>query len=557
MNNRWNDSEARACGDDPLQLRVYTSRLLGQEPSLVLDGGGNTSVKLSVRTFLGDEVEVVYVKGSGHDLGTIDVGGFAPVRRDVLLRLAEMDHVTDSEIVREQRAGMLDPSAPNPSVEAILHALVPYRFVDHTHADPVLTISNTPRGPELIRELYGERVLVLPYVMAGFKLAKAFYHATRGIDWSALDAMILLHHGIFTFADEARQSYDRMIALVSQAEDYLRQQGALDAIARAAQPPAVDLEALCRIRRAVSQAAGQPMLARLEITPESQGFASLPNVADLTSRGNLTPDHVSRIKHTPALIGGDIEADIARFADDYRAYFARYAEPRHLMLDPAPRWGVWRGIGTLAFGPTVKNTETYADIARHTVQAIQQAEHLGGWRVPSEDHFFDMEYWELQQAKFKPASATPPLQGRIALVACADEALGQAIAAALHKQGAAVLSLTNAPGADKPGLQTLSGDPARPEAVRAALEAAVRQYGGLDLLIAQDARTLAQGQAFLRLGLDPAAILIGGEALPALDAGVRGVRIALGEGRAAPDVAAIVARVAESTFHPAKTVIIG
>ncbi len=556
MNNRWNDSEARACGDDPLQLRVYTSRLLGQEPSLVLDGGGNTSVKLTVRTFLGDQVEVVYVKGSGHDLGTIEAGGFAPVRRDVLLRLAELDHVTDSEIVREQRAGMLDPSAPNPSVEAILHALVPFRFVDHTHADAVLTISNTPRGPELIRELYGERVLVLPYVMAGFKLAKAFYQATRGIDWPALDAMILLNHGIFTFADDARQSYDQMIALVSKAEDYLRQQGALEVIAHAAQPAAVDLEALCQIRRAVSEAAGQPMVARLDVSPESQGFACRLDVADLTAHGPMTPDHVSRIKRTPAILDGDIETNITRFVDDYRAYFARHAAPQHLMLDPAPRWGVWRGIGMLAFGPTVKNADAYAEIARHNMQAMQQAQALGGWQVPSEDHFFDMEYWELQQAKFKHASVTPPLQGRIGLVACADGSLGQAIAAALHSRGAAVLSLSAAPGPDKTGLATLPGDPGQPETVRAALDAVVRQFGGLDILIAQDARVLIQGQAFLRLGLDPAAILIGGTALPALDTGVRGARIALDEGHAAPDVAAIVARVAESAFSPAKTVVI-
>jgi rhamnose utilization protein RhaD (predicted bifunctional aldolase and dehydrogenase) len=331
------------------------------------------------------------------------VGGFAPVRRDVLLRLAEMDHVTDSEIVREQRAGMLDPSAPNPSVEAILHALVPYRFVDHTHADPVLTISNTPRGPELIRELYGERVLVLPYVMAGFKLAKAFYHATRGIDWSALDAMILLHHGIFTFADEARQSYDRMIALVSQAEDYLRQQGALDAIARAAQPPAVDLEALCRdqARRLpggraadagpVGNHAGKPGLRQ----PAERGRSDFARQPDARSRqphqahpGPHRRRH--RGRHRP------FRRRLPGLLRPLRRTTAPHARP-------GPRWGVWRGIGTLAFGPTVKNTETYADIARHTVQAIQQP---STWAVGGCPARITSSTWNTGSCS-RPSSNTP------------------------------------------------------------------------------------------------------------------------------------------------------
>src|SRR5262249_18453695 len=151
-----------------LALRGYSSRLLGREPALVLHGGGNTSLKARVKDFFGDESEVLYVKGSGWDLASIEPAGFAPVRLQTLLRMAELEALPDSEMAREQRAALLDPYAPDPSVEAILHALIPFRFVDRTHADAVVTLSNVPDGPERIRKLYGERVLVVPYVMPGF-----------------------------------------------------------------------------------------------------------------------------------------------------------------------------------------------------------------------------------------------------------------------------------------------------------------------------------------------------------------------------------------------------
>ncbi|HHH47708.1 MAG TPA: bifunctional aldolase/short-chain dehydrogenase, partial [Gammaproteobacteria bacterium] len=215
MQSLWNDTEARACGDDALKLRVYTSRLLGREPSLVLHGGGNTSVKAEAENLFGDMESVLYVKGSGWDLATIEAEGFAPVRLDVLQRMAALPALSDPQMVRAQRAAMTDPYAPNPSVEAILHAIIPFKFVDHTHADAVVTLTNTPDGEARIRALYGERVLVVPYVMPGFVLAKKVWEMTAGIDWSQLDGMVLMNHGVFSFADDARDSYERMIALVS------------------------------------------------------------------------------------------------------------------------------------------------------------------------------------------------------------------------------------------------------------------------------------------------------------------------------------------------------
>ncbi len=484
MKSLWNDADAP---DAPLPLRVYTSRLLGQNPALVLHGGGNTSVKLQERTFLGDQETLLYVKGSGWDLATIEKDGFPAVRLRALRQLAEMEALSDAVIVREQRAAMTNPYAPNPSVEAILHALIPYRFVDHTHADAVVTITNTPGGEAAIRRLYGDRVLVVPYVMAGFSLARKVYEVTRGLDWAKYDAMVLLHHGVFTFADDARASYETMIRMVSQAEAHLEAHGAAAASAEPGAPP--DPLALARLRQAVSRAAGRPMLACVDTSAESRGFADLPNAAALATRGLITPDHVSRIKHTAAVLTeGSIESAIDAYARAYRAYFARHAAEGLMMLDPAPRWVVWPGVGSVGFGHTAKMAAVVRDIARHTARAIQWAEALGGWQPLREDHYFDMEYWELQQAKHKKAHTLPPLTGKVALVACADDALRRACSEALRTSGASVTAGAAAP------------------------EDAVARFGGLDIVVSDRREPIERAAPYLRLGIDPTAVWLCREA---------------------------------------------
>ena len=278
--------------------------------------------------------------------------------------------------------------------------------------------------------------------MAGFQLAKAVYHAIQGVDWSALRAIVLLNHGLITFADDARQSYEHMLEMVSEAEAYLSVHAAFAESRVSIHPAPPDPLAVSRLRRAVSEAAGKPMIAHVAATPESQGFAARPEAAQWVAQGPLTPDHVSRAKRTPMLVtGDDPEADVARFVAEYRAYFARHARPEHVMLDPGPRWALWPGVGTVAFGHTLKMAGVNADIVVHTLRVMQECAVLGGYQVPSEDHFFDIEYWELQQAKHKHPGAEPPLTGRIALVAEADGPIGRACAEALAAQGAAVVAL--------------------------------------------------------------------------------------------------------------------
>ena len=493
MQSLWQDQEAASFLHDPLQARVYSSRLLGRNPDLVLHGGGNTSVKTQVSNIFGDSEEVLYVKGSGWDLATIEAAGFPAVRLDMLRRLAQLDTLSDSDMVRLQRSAMLDPGAPTPSVEAILHAIIPYTFVDHTHADAVITISNTKEGEQRIRELYGEHVLVVPYVMPGFILAKTVYDMTRDTDWSAVKGMVLLNHGIFSFGNDAKTSYEHMIKLVSKAEDYLQQHGA---VYHHAASDAIDyhedLLALARLRRAVSHQAGKAMVAKIDNDNAAVHFSNLTNVADCATRGPLTPDHVLRTKRVPLIIGDDVESDVSHYADDYHAYFKQYstnqlATVQLTCLDPAPRWAVWPGHGLLSFGHSVKDTCIVKDIIDHTIKAIEQAEQLGGWLALPPADIFAVEYWELEQAKLVKGNAYPPLQGKVALVTGAASGIGRACVTELKAQGAAVIALDIDQRIstlnEKSDVLGLVCDVTDKSMVQEAVEAGVREFGGLDILI--------------------------------------------------------------------------
>ncbi len=548
MKSLWDQTEADRYENDPLAMRVYTSRLLGADESLVMHGGGNTSVKVNEPDFFGDPTDVLYIKGSGWDLATIEKPGFAPLRLGPTRRLATLETLSDVDMARLLRSFLLDPSAPSPSVEAILHAIIPATFVDHTHTDAVVTLSNTPDGERLIRDLYPD-CLVLPYVMPGFVLARQVHDALRDTDAGSIRGIILLHHGVFTYDDDARRSYEKMIELVDRADRFIEEKVGPDAYAGA--DAAVHPIELARIRRAVSLCRGRPQLAVLDRGTDAQGYASRVDVAEIAGRGPITPDHVIRTKRVPVVIPedpGEGVPAVAAYASAYERYFAAHASDAHTMLDPAPRAGIWAGRGCLAFGSTARECRIIADIARHTRWAIQTAERLGGWHALSEREIFELEYWSLEQAKLAKATGAPPVhQGKIALVTGANSGIGLAACRVLAEDGATVVGLDIAPDVVATlgafGQTGVVCDVTDDLAVRGAIEHTVLSFGGLDIAVCNAGvfrsgepieshseetweqairvnltatqRLLTAAIPFLKLGIDPSVLIVGSRNVPA------------------------------------------
>lgn len=389
MKSLFDPAIAEQFANDPLAMRVYTSQLLGQSKELVLHGGGNTSVKID---------GTLYVKGSGWNLDTIEKPGFSPVDLATLIAMASREKLSDSDMVKEQRAAMADQSFPNPSIEAILHAIIPFDYVDHTHADAVVTLTNTPNGKDLMEEIYGPNMLLIDYVMPGFLLAKHIYEVTKTADWNRLEGIILLNHGVFTFDNNAQKAYEKMIDIVNKAEGYLEANVTLPCRDC---PGESDPEMIQRIADAVSTLRGTPIVPILIDSPRAKLLSLFPHLSRVVKQGGLTPEHVIRIKPFPAIIDGDIQTGIETFTKEYQEYFDKYSNDSHICLDLAPRYAIIKGVGAVALGKDEKESAIIADIVNHTITAILSAEQLGAWISLSLKDMFEMEYWELEQAKLK------------------------------------------------------------------------------------------------------------------------------------------------------------
>lgn len=484
MKNLWNDAEA-AGYTGPLGPRVYTSRLLGRDKSLVLHGGGNTSVKLTDKNPFGEDEAILYVKGSGWDLEKIEAPGFSPVRLGYVRRLATLPALSDPQMVNELATQMTRAGAPAPSVETILHALLPAPYVDHTHADAVLSITNAPQGESRIRELYGDRVAIIPYVMPGFDLAALCAREFPRQANAGTIGMVLMNHGIFSFGSSAREAYDRMIALVGEAEEYLahRKCWTVDYSPRTLARP--DRKEISQLRHDLSAAAGVPLIVSIQDGDKQRAFAQHPEVSRIARQGPATPDHVIRTKSLP-MLGRDVGA----YADEYRAYFARNepkAKDRKTMLDPAPRVVLDPAFGMAAVGRTAKDAAIVADIYEHSIDVFMRAEGLGGWHALPEPSLFEMEYWDLEQAKLRKSGTAPVFAGEIAVITGAASGIGRACAERFLSRGAAVVALDVNPSVassfQRPDYLGIACDLTDPAAIGAALDQAVRAYGGVDMLV--------------------------------------------------------------------------
>jgi rhamnose utilization protein RhaD (predicted bifunctional aldolase and dehydrogenase)/NAD(P)-dependent dehydrogenase (short-subunit alcohol dehydrogenase family) len=514
MQSAWNDSDADAAvaayenlGRD-LALRVYTTRLLGQDPRLVLHGGGNTSVKTRIADLNGDAVEVLCVKGSGWDMGSIEPAGLPAVRLAPLKKLRLRENLSDEEMVRLQRANLIDPAAPNPSVEALLHAFIPHKFVDHTHSTAVLALTDQPDGEALCREVFGARVGYVPYVMPGFGLAKA---AAQVFDADpSVEGLILVKHGIFSFGADAQEAYERMIALVTSAEQRLAK-NRKPAFIRAKLParPALVADVAPIIRGACSlpdgkiDGAWKRFVLDFRASDAVVNFVNGSEVARYGQAGVVTPDHNIRIKNRPLVVAAPEDgalaafksatcSAVAGFGERYGDYFTRNnarVGGIKTMLDPIPRVVLVPGLGLFGLGRSKKDAKIAADLAEAAVATITDAEAVGRFEPLPESELFDVEYWSLEQAKLGSAKE-PPLAGQVAVITGAAGAIGFATAKAFAAAGAEVALLDIDETAAQTKARAIGGaalglrcDVTDAASVRDAFALVATAFGGTDIVV--------------------------------------------------------------------------
>jgi rhamnose utilization protein RhaD (predicted bifunctional aldolase and dehydrogenase)/NAD(P)-dependent dehydrogenase (short-subunit alcohol dehydrogenase family) len=485
MKSLYTEQEASACADD-LAWRVYTSRLLGRDKTLVLHGGGNTSVKSAVKNLFGADEEILYVKGSGWDLEKIEGDGFSPVKLAHLKKLAGLKTLSDPAMVNELVTHMTRASAPVPSVEAILHAILPFKFVDHTHADAVVTVTNAVNGAERIREIYGDAVVVIPYVMPGFDLARLCAEEFARQSGPQTIGMVLLNHGIFSFGTTAKESYERMIDLVGRAEAYLERNKAWAIDWVGGEPIGSDVGLdMARLRKDISTVAGFPVVVQRHADAQALAFARRADVATIAQQGPATPDHVIRTKRLP-LLG----RDVAAYVEAYKAYFVAHeaqAKERKTMLDPAPRVVLDPALGLCAVGRSAKDAAIVAEIYAHTMEIIVRATVLGGYRALPAQDIFDVEYWDLEQAKLKKGGKPPAFSGEVALVTGAASGIGKACVESLLARGAAVVGVDLNPAIvslfKRPDYLGIACDITDEEQLKQVLAQTAAAFGGLDMLV--------------------------------------------------------------------------
>jgi rhamnose utilization protein RhaD (predicted bifunctional aldolase and dehydrogenase)/NAD(P)-dependent dehydrogenase (short-subunit alcohol dehydrogenase family) len=511
MKSQWNDEAAREAVDtyaakgvsEDIALRVYTTRLLGRDPLLVLHGGGNTSVKTKARDDLGHEHAVIAVKGSGADMADIEPWGLPAVKLEPLLKLRALEALTDEAMVNVQRLNLLDSSAPNPSVETLLHAFLPHKFIDHTHAAAVLSLVDQPDGEALAREVYDGRMGIVPYIAPGFGLAKIaaeVFEQKRDVE-----GLILHKHGIFTFGETAREAYERMIEMVSLAESRLRQGRPIVFPARslaAATAAAAEIAPIIRGAAAIKQHGAEPIrfIADFRTAPEILAYVNGAELPSYSQRGVVTPDHIIRTKNRALIVpppeagkldafAGAVREAVAKFVAGYESYFTREnarVGGTKSKLDGSPRVVLVPGVGLFGLGRTAKDAAIAADLAENTVKVVTDAEAIGRYEPLPESDLFALEYWSLEQAKLKGA-VVKPLTGQVAFVTGAG-AIGAATARALAADGAAVAILDIDGEAAKKAAAAVKGlgmacDVTKPEQVRAALAATCERFGGVDILV--------------------------------------------------------------------------
>ncbi len=492
MKNRWKDSKVK--GKNRLGQLVYHSRLIGQEPELCLWGGGNTSTKLEEVDFRGRKRLVLRVKGSGSDLKEAEPQHFSPMALDDLLPVLNREKMTDEEMVAYFEKCLMNPKAPRPSIEALLHAFIPEPDIDHSHADAILALTNTSRARTIIQKVFGNELLFIPYIKPGFLLAKQTAQAYRRNPKTK--GAVLAKHGLVTWGPDSKTSYRRMIEMVSRAENFIRKErksrpllGGPGCKSFSAAERIHFLEQFAApIREAVSRS--ERKILTFTDSPAVLEYVNSRLAPKASQQGAATPDHMLRTKRIPFFIrwnGQTLAKQIEQYAENHRRYYKKFHEPGQPMLDPYPRVILIPKVGMITTGKNLQEAKIVQEIYEHSMRVQAGASFVDRYESLPLPQAFEMEYWSMELYKLSLAPKEKELARRVAWVTGAAGAIGRALVEKLVSEGAHVVALD----LNRKKVETLRSSQVLPIAAditkEADIEKAMREtlktFGGIDFLV--------------------------------------------------------------------------
>tara|TARA_B100000029_G_scaffold241503_1_gene238757 strand:+ start:6389 stop:8443 length:2055 start_codon:yes stop_codon:yes gene_type:complete len=506
MENLWDPTKVN--GLDELDKLVYMTNLIGADSSLVVWGGGNTSIKTIEKDFMGNEAPAMWIKGSGSDMKSMVRSQFPRLNHENIMPLFERDDMSDEDMVDYLERCLMDAHSPRPSIETLLHAFLPFMSVAHSHADAVVSLTNNDDSVSVLSDVYGDRIAVVDYYRPGFKLSKLVGLAVKNSPH--LDGVVLMNHGLFTWGNDTKEAYDKHISLVTKAEEYIAK--GRPSVFGLISPRAIEDEnrkTLAStlgpyIRGLVSEQQGTVL--RYDSSAAVVEFMSSEKGQILSSIGPATPDHLIHTKRRPLWIDpvdiGNIDAikaaineAMSQYVKEYTAWYQEHTLQEHPMLDPYPRVILMPGVGMWTTGKDAHAARIVADIYHHTINVIAGAQAVGEYSSLTAQDVYDAEYWPLELYKLTIAPPEKELARKVALVTGAASGIGKTIAERLASEGAHVVvtdldgSAANAVAADivaTNGFGRAIGvelDVSDPDSVAKAFESTRLEYGGLDLLV--------------------------------------------------------------------------
>ena len=507
MKNTWSNIEAnkyikkykKLGHSKDLALRVYTTRLLGRNSELVLHGGGNTSVKTTIKDIDGKNYDVLCVKGSGWDMAEIEPAGLPAVKLQPLLALKNKKYLSDEDMVAYQKRNLIDIKSPNPSVETFLHAFLPFKFVDHTHSDAIMNVTNRPDGLKFCKKIFGNKVSIVPYVMPGFGLAKKINEIY--LKNPKINCLILLNHGIFTFAEDAKEAYSLMIKYVSQAEKAIKKLKIkkIKQINNYSTKFTIS-EAAPIIRGLLSENKDQKFIVNYRLNKNLKYFINGKNIKIYSTKGTATPDHVIRVKPFPLIITPkknstikDFEVAAKKSFVEYRKKYIKYfninknkVKEKKVMLDTSPRVILVQNVGLFTVGDSLNAAKIAGDLTETNARVISSVEETSNYKFIPEKDIFDVEYWSLEQAKIQKVKKI--LQGNVVVITGSAGAIGFETYKLFKSYGAEVVLLDYNLQKIKEMQSKITDlcihcDVTNKNSVKKAFKIICENFGGIDILI--------------------------------------------------------------------------